>query len=79
MLKLGETLRFTVAEIEEARLLGLDLSVVKSEEQFKSAVVELITTLEREKPALLEKIAEALAEVTERKLPARMKAVKPTR
>ena len=76
MLKSGKTLRFTSAEIGEARLLGLDLSAVKSEEHFQSAVVDLVITLEREKPELLERIAKALAEVTGRKLPLRATVVR---
>jgi hypothetical protein len=76
MLKSGNTLRFTPTEIEEARVLGLDLSRVKNEEQFTSAVLELITTLERERPTLLEKIAKALAAATGRKLPAQVRLVK---
>ena len=69
MLKSGTVLRFTPTEIEDARLLGLDLSAVKTEEEFQRAVVDLIKTLEREKPELLEQVAKALAEVTGRKLP----------
>jgi hypothetical protein len=76
MLKSGNILRFTPTEIEEARLLGLDLSAVKNEEQFTSAVLALITTLERERPALLEKIAKSLAATTGRKLPAQVTVVK---
>lgn len=76
MLRSGNTLRFTFVEIEEARLLGLDLSSVKTEEQLTSEVLRLITTLEREKPELLEHIAIELAEVTGRKLPARLTIIK---
>lgn len=76
MLKLGKTLRFTPAEIEEARLLGLDLSAVNTEEQLSGTVVELITTLGQERPALLEKIAKSLASATGRKLPAQITVVK---
>lgn len=76
MLRSGKILRFTPSEIAEARLLGLDLSAVRTEEQFTSAVLELITTLERERPALLEQIAKALAAATGRKLPVQVTVVK---
>ena len=76
MLKSGTTVRFTAKEIEEARQLGLDLSSVETEAQFTTAVLELINTLERERPALLEQVARALAAATGRKLPAQLRLVK---
>ena len=76
MLKSGKILRFTPAEIAEARLLGLDLSPVRTQEEFTDALLELITTLARERPALLEHIAKALAAATGRKLPAQVTVIK---
>jgi hypothetical protein len=72
MLRFEKKIRFTAAEIQEARKLGLDLAGVKSEAEYSNAVIELITTLEHERPALLEKIAKALAERTGKKLPAKL-------
>ena len=42
MLRSQTVLRFTPTEIEDASLLGLDLWAVKTEEEFSSAVVELV-------------------------------------
>ena len=76
MLKLGKQLRFTECEIESARALGLDLAHVRSEAQYRTAVVRLIETLADERPELLERIAVELAKVTGRSLPAKLKVVK---
>ena len=52
------TLRFTPAEIEQARRLGIDLAGVKTKAEYSNAVIDMITTLEHERPDLLEKIAQ---------------------
>lgn len=75
MLQSNEQLRFTPAEIEQARRLGIDLAGVKTKAGYSDALIDLITTLEHERPALLETIAKALAEKTGRKLPAKLKLV----
>ena len=75
MLQSSEQLRFTAAEIEQARRLGIDLAGVKTKADYSNAVTELITTLEHERPDLLEKIAKALAERTGRKMPAKLRLV----
>jgi hypothetical protein len=76
MLKLGNEIRFTEAEIEEARKLGIDLTDVKSEAQYSAAVVRLVETLANDRPELLERIAKELSRVTGHKLPAKLKVVK---
>lgn len=76
MLKLGKEVRFTQAEIEEVRKLGIDLTDVKSEAQYSAAVVRLVETLANDRPELLERIAKELSRVTGRKLPAKLKVVK---
>lgn len=76
MLKLGKQIRFTEAEVEEARKLGIDLTDVKSEAEFSAAVVCLVQTLAKDRPDLLERISRELAKVTGRKLPAKLKVVK---
>ena len=72
MLQSGTQIRFTKTEIAQARQLGIDLSDVKTEAAYSNAIIELMTTLEHERPALLEKIAKALAERTGKKLPAKL-------
>ena len=75
MLQSNEQLRFTPAEIEQARRLGIDLAGVKTKADYSNAVIEMITTLEHERPSLLEKIAKALSEKTGRKLPGKLRLV----
>jgi hypothetical protein len=75
MLQSNEQLRFTPAEIEQARELGIDLAGVKTKADYSNAVIDMITTLEHERPDLLERIAQALAEETGRKLPAKLRLV----
>lgn len=75
MLQSNDQLRFTPAEVEQARGLGIDLAGVKTKADYSNAVIEMITTLEHERPDLLEKIAKALAEKTGKKLPAKLRLV----
>jgi len=76
MLRTGSRIRFTAAEIEEGRQLGLDLAEVKTRTQYSDAVIDLICLLERDRPELLEQIAVALAAQTGRKLPAKLVRIK---
>jgi len=75
MLQSETQIRFTPAEIQEAKSLGIDLAGVKSKDDYSKAVIRLVTTLEQERPSLLEKIAKALAEKTGAKLPAKLTLV----
>lgn len=72
MLKCDHQIRFTAAEIEEARHLGINLAGVKTQAQYSNAIIDLITTLEHERPELLEKIAKALMARTGKKLPPKL-------
>ncbi len=72
MLQSGNQVRFTETEIEQARELGIDLSDVKTIAAYSNAIIDLMMTLEDERPALLEKIAKALGEHTGKKLPAKL-------
>ena len=72
MLQSGNQVRFTETEIDQARELGIDLADVKTKAAYSNAIIDLMTTLEHERPALLEKIARALAEHTGKKLPAKL-------
>jgi hypothetical protein len=73
MLESNEQLRFTSAEIAEARRLGIDLAGVKTKAEYSNAVIELVTTLAHERPDLLERIAKKLCEETGSKMPAKLK------
>jgi hypothetical protein len=76
MLRSGDQIRFTTGEIEEARRLGIDLAGVRTMDEYSDAVIRLITTLEHERPELLEKIVRAIGEATGRKLPAALRLVR---
>jgi hypothetical protein len=65
MLKFKNQVRFTASEIEQCRQIGIDLAGVKTNVDYSKAVIELITTLERERPELLEKIFRAVAAGTD--------------
>lgn len=75
MLKSGNQVRFTEGEVKRAAELGLDLSHVRTREAYSREVIELITTLEHDRPELLEKIAEAIARKTGKKLPPKLTSV----
>lgn len=76
MLRLGTRVRFTDAEIAQARQLGLDLSGVNTMEGYSQEVVHLVQLLERNCPELLETLATALSERTGRPLPAKVHRVR---
>lgn len=76
MLRLGQQVRFTHAEIAQARQLGLDLSGVNTMEGYSREVVRLVRLLERNCPELLETLATALSERTSRPLPAKVHRVR---
>lgn len=76
MLRSDGRIRFTSDEIEGARRLGIDLTGIKTVNDYSDAVIRLITTLEHERPDLLEKIARAIAGETGRPLPARLTLVR---
>jgi hypothetical protein len=65
MLKFKNQVRFTASEIEQCRQIGIDLAGVKTNVDYSKAVIELITTLEHERPELLEKIFRAVAAGTD--------------
>ena len=76
MLRLGTQVRFTEAEIAQARQLGLDLSGVNTVAGYSREVVRLVRLLERNCPELLETLATALSERTGRPLPAKLRRVR---
>lgn len=75
MLRSNDQIRFTASEIDQARRLGIDLTGVKTMADYSDAVIRLITSLEDERPDLLEKIAQAMCEETGRKMPTKLAQV----
>jgi hypothetical protein len=76
MVTFGKQVRFSREERESARSLGIDLTSVRTLDQFSEAIVRLVKILEADRPDLLEKIAVALAEKTGRPLPAKLRRVR---
>jgi hypothetical protein len=69
MVKYKDQVRFTASEIEECRRIGIDLDGVRTRADYSNAVIEFITTLERDRPELLEKIYRAFVARTGITLP----------
>ena len=76
MVASGKQVRFSRAERERARCLGIDLTSVRTFDQYSEAIARLVRLLEADRPALLEKIARALAEKTGRRMPAKLRRVR---
>lgn len=64
MLQSGKKIRYTKNEIENFRMLSLDLRGVKTQADLKAACTRWADTLAAERPDLLEKILRALDEFT---------------
>jgi hypothetical protein len=77
MFTLGRQVRFSSAERNSARRLGIDLTSVRTLDQYSEAIARLVRILEVDRPELLEKIARALlAEKTSRRMPAKLRRVR---
>jgi len=61
MLRAGDSLRFTAAEIEAFRSLGIDFDGVRTQADVEAALAQWAGVLNEERPDLLEKIALELA------------------
>lgn len=72
MLRAGQSLRFTPQEVEEFRLLGLDFEGAQTPDDVEQALATWAQTLDRERPALLERIVAEMASVKGVRLPARL-------
>jgi hypothetical protein len=72
MLCSGNSIRFTAKEVEETQGLRIDLSGVKSPDDFANALVPWIEALGEVRPDLLDKIAQDLAMARGAKLPPRL-------
>jgi hypothetical protein len=76
MVTWGRQVRFSSAERNSARRLGIDLTSVRTLDQYSEAIARLVRILEVDRPELLEKIARALAEKTGRRMPAKLRRVR---
>lgn len=76
MVTFGKQVRFTRAEQANARNLGIDLTSVRTLDQYSRAIARLVRILEADRPELLEKIARALADKTGRPMPAKLRQVR---
>ncbi len=76
MLRAGHSLRFTPTEIEELRRLGVDVGGARTQDGLDQALARWADTLAEERPALLNKIASALAAAKGVSLPAQLKRVR---
>lgn len=76
MLRAGHSLRFTPAEVEAFRKLGLDISGARTQDDLDQALARWVGTLAEERPQLLDKIAAALAHAKGTSLPARLTRVR---
>jgi len=61
MLKSGRSIRFTAAEANELAELGVDISGVKSADDFAAALEPWLDALAQVRPDLFEKIACTIA------------------
>ena len=76
MLHAGDSIRFTPAEVEGFRKLGLDFDGTRTRDALEQALTQWASTLNDERPDLLDKIAAALAEAKGAELPARLSRVR---
>ena len=61
MLRTGDSLRFTPAEVEDFRKLGIDFDGVRTQADVEAAMATWTNVLGEERPDLLEKIAVEMA------------------
>ena len=78
MLRAGDSLRFTAAEIEEFRSLGIDFDGVRTQADVEAALSQWTRVLDEERPALLEKIVLELAKARSVSPPPRLSVVGPS-
>ena len=77
MLRAGDSLRFTPAEIEEFRSLGIDFDGVRTQADVETALAQWAGVLGQERPDLLEKIALEMAKAKGVSPPVRLSVVVP--
>ncbi len=76
MLESGSALRHTQQEIEWFKEIGIDLSEVRSEPDPTRVLCDWIEVVGDERPAIIEKLAAALANRTGLKLPPKLEIVR---
>lgn len=77
MLRTGDSLRFSPAEIEEFRSLGVDFDGVRTQADVEAALTQWTSVLGEERPHLLEKIALEMARAKGVLPPPRLNVVGP--
>ncbi len=77
MLRTGDSLRFTAAEVEEFRSLGIDFDGVRTQADVEAALATWTNVLGEERPDLLEKIALEMARAKGVLPPPRLNVVGP--
>lgn len=75
MLKSNDSIRFTQVEIERYREIGMDVSTVKSDADYEALITQWAMQLAAERPALLEQVAEKMAESKGVSRPPRLRVV----
>ena len=75
MIRLGNSARFSLHEIDEFRQVGLDMSGVKDQEGIEQELSRWVRILADERFDLLEKIALEMAKSKGVKLPPKLSAV----
>lgn len=78
MLRTGDSIRFTSAEIEEFRSLGIDFDGVRTQADVEAALADWASVVSNERPELLEKIVREMAKARGVKLPPRLSVVAPS-
>ena len=78
MLRAGDSLRFTAAEIEEFRSLGIDFDGVRTQADVEAALAQWTHVLGDERLDLLEKIVLELAKARGVSPPTRLSVVGPS-
>lgn len=77
MLRTGDSLRFTPAEVEDFRKLGIDFSGVRTQADVEASLAQWTNALGEERPDLLEKIALEMAKAKGVLPPPRLSVVGP--
>ena len=78
MLHTDDSLRFTPAEVEEFRKLGIDFDGVRTQADVEAALATWTDVLGEERPDLLEKIVLELARARGASPPPRLNVVGPS-
>ena len=78
MLRTGDSLRFTPAEIDEFRAIGIDFDGARTQADVEAALAAWTNVLGEERPDLLEKIVLALARARGASPPPRLNVVGPS-